>query len=349
MSALAEFIRSLPKTELHVHIEGTLEPEMMFEFGRRNGYDLPFENVDAARNAYHFDDLESFLDIYYQGAAVLQTPDDFYELMMAYLRRAAADGVRHAEVSFDPQSHTARGVSFATFMTGFREAIADASSSLGVSADLILSFLRHLSGNDAVQTLVEAEPHLEGVIAVGLDSSEVGNPPEPFADAYELARELGLRAVAHAGEEGPPQYVWGALDTLGAERIDHGMRSLEDPELVQRLRRDQIPLTICPLSSVALKVVERLEDHPLLTMLEAGIVVSANSDDPAYFGGYIGDNYAGLADSLGLGSSELSAIARNSIVSSFLPDERKTELVGEVDSVLAEYPADQPIWSDQGD
>ncbi len=342
MSAIDEFIRSLPKTELHLHIEGTLEPEMMFRLGERNGLDLPFENVDAAAEAYRFTNLQSFLDIYYQGAAVLQTPEDFYDLMTAYLRRAAADGVRHAEVFFDPQTHTTRGVGFAIFMTGFREAIADASASLGITTDLILSFLRHLSGNDAVQTLVEADPHLEGVIAVGLDSYEVDNPPEPFATAYDLARDLGLRAVAHAGEEGPPAYVWGALDTLGVERIDHGMRSLEDPDLVDRLRREQVPLTICPLSSVALKVVERLEDHPLPTMMEAGLLVSANSDDPAYFGGYIGDNYAALVDSLGFDAADLAVIARNSIVSSFLSDERKSELVGEVDSVLAGYQAGSP-------
>ena len=335
--AIEEFIRSLPKTELHVHIEGTLEPDMMFELSERHGHYLPYESVEATRAAYTFNDLQSFLELYYMGAGVLQTKQDFYELMYAYLERASRDGVRHAEVFFDPQTHTQRGIGFDSFMDGFREAIADASRSVGISVDLIMCFLRHLGGDEALKTLAEAEPHLEGVTAVGLDSSEVGFPPELFVEAYDRARKLGLRAVAHAGEEGPPAYVWGALDTLGVERIDHGLRSLEDPDLVDRLRREQMPLTICPLSSVALKVVERLEDHPIPTMVEAGLLVSANSDDPAYFGGYIGDNYAALTGSLGFDAADLAMIARNSIVSSFLSAERKAELVGEVDSVVAEY------------
>jgi adenosine deaminase len=331
------FIRELPKTELHVHIEGTLEPGLMFKLGERNGFDLPFDNVDAVAEAYDFTDLQTFLDIYYEGAAVLQTRDDFYELMTAYLGRAAADGVRHAEIFFDPQTHTERGIPFDVFMGGFREAISDSRLSTGLTADLIMCFLRHLSPRDALSTLAVAEPHLEGVIAVGLDSSEVGNPPEPFSDAFRVARELGLRAVAHAGEEGPPGYVVGALDTLGAERIDHGVRSLEDPLLVERLRRDQIPLTLCPLSSVALKVVERVEDHAILEMVNLGLLVSVNSDDPAYFGGYIADNYAAVATSFGLKSDDLADLARNSITSSFLDIERKRELLAEVDSVLSAY------------
>ncbi|MEE8375564.1 MAG: adenosine deaminase [Acidimicrobiia bacterium] len=329
------FVRSLPKTELHVHIEGTLEPEMMFGLGERNGFDLPFENVDGVAEAYDFTNLQSFLDIYYQGAAVLQTPGDFYELMAAYLERANADGVRHAEIFFDPQTHTARGIPFEVFMQGFREAIADARSVSGISADLILCFLRHLSGEDAVATLVAAEPHLDGVVAVGLDSSEVGNPPELFSEAFRLARDLGLRAVAHAGEEGPPEYVVSALDTLGVERIDHGVRSLEDPRLIERLRRDQVPLTMCPLSNLALKVVERLEDHPIVAMFELGLLVSVNSDDPAYFGGYVGDNYLALESALGLGADNLVDLARNSVTSSFLAAERKRELLTEIDAVLA--------------
>ena len=328
------FVRELPKTELHVHIEGTLEPEMMFGLGERNGFDLPFESVDGVAEAYDFTNLQSFLDIYYQGAAVLQTPGDFYELMAAYLDRANADGVRHAEIFFDPQIHTARGVPFEVFMLGFREAIADARSGAGVTADLILCFLRHLSGEDAVATLVAAEPHLDGVVAVGLDSSEVGNPPELFSEAFRLARNLGLRAVAHAGEEGPPEYVVSALDTLGVERIDHGVRSLEDPHLMERLRRDQVPLTICPLSNLALNVVERLEDHPISAMIDAGLLVSVNSDDPAYFGGYVGDNYLALESALGLGADDLADLARNSVTSSFLDGERKGELLTEIDTVL---------------
>lgn len=329
-----DFIRSLPKTELHVHIEGTLEPEMMFGLAERNGFDLPFESVDAVKNAYSFTNLQSFLDIYYQGAAVLQTERDFYDLMYAYLKRASTDGVRHAEVFFDPQTHTARGIGFEVFMPGFRAAIADARSSFGIRAEMILCFLRHLGGDEAEATLAMAEPHLEGVIAVGLDSTELNHPPELFADAYDMARDLGLRAVAHAGEEGPPGYVWGALDILGAERIEHGVRSMEDPQLVARLRRDQVPLTVCPLSNVALRVFDRLQDHPIPKMVNEGLVVSVNSDDPAYFGGYVADNYLALATALGFPAAELGQLARNSIESSFMDEDRKVDLVAELDEVL---------------
>ena len=335
MSLLDDFVRRLPKAELHVHIEGTLEPEMMFRLAERNEHSLPFESVDAVVEAYRFSNLQSFLEIYYQGAAVLQTPDDFYELMTAYLDRAAADGVRRAEIFFDPQAHIYRGVGFPTFMEGFRSAIADARSRTGISVDLILCFLRHLTAEDALATLAEAEPHLEGVIAVGLDSSEVGNPPEIFEESYRRARELGLRAVAHAGEEGPPEYVRAALDVLGVERIDHGVRSLEDSDLVERLRRDRVPLTVCPLSNVALKVVDRLEDHPLPAMVEAGLRVSINSDDPAYFGGYVGENYTAVASALGFGAENLAELARHSITSSFLDRAEKQRLLVEVDEVSA--------------
>jgi adenosine deaminase len=307
---------------------------MMLELGIRNGFDLPFEDVDGAVSAYNFTNLQSFLDIYYQGAAVLQTPEDFYDLMTAYLSRAAVDGVRHAEIFFDPQTHTDRGVGFGVFMEGFRAAIADSRE---LSASLILCFLRHLSGNDALKTLATAESHLEGVVAVGLDSSEAGNPPELFSEAYDLAREFGLRAVAHAGEEGPPEYVVNALDVLGAERIDHGVRALEAPLLVERLRRHQVPLTVCPLSNVALNVVDSLVDHPLPAMIEAGLLVSVHSDDPAYFGGYVGDNYRGLHDSLGFGTQRLADVARNSISSSFLDLEKKHALLLELDQVVAHH------------
>jgi adenosine deaminase len=325
----------LPKAELHVHIEGTLEPEMMFRLAARNGVALPFEDVDRVRAAYRFSDLQSFLDIYYQGAEVLRTSDDFYELMAAYLERAAGDGVRHAEIFFDPQSHTGRGIGFEVFMRGFRDAISDARRRLGISADLILCFLRHLSGDEAVATIVEAEPFLEGVIGVGLDSSERGRPPELFEEAYYRARELGLRAVAHAGEEGPPQYVRSALDALGAERIDHGVRSLEDPDLVDRLRREQVPLTVCPLSNVALQVVESLSVHPLPAMIDAGLLVSINSDDPAYFGGYVGDNYRETQMALGFDDGTLTTLARNSIESSFLDPARKKALIEDLEAVSA--------------
>ena len=286
-------ILSLPKAELHLHIEGTLEPEMMFEMADRNGYELPFPDVAAVKAAYRFSDLQSFLDIYYQGAAVLQTPADFYDLTMAYFDKVAADGVRHAEIFFDPQTHTERSVAFETFMEGFRSAQADARSKHGISSDLILCFLRHLGGDAALTTMKDAEPHLEGVIGVGLDSSEVGYSPDLYLAAFDRARGLGLRAVAHAGEEGPPEYVWLALDVLGVERVDHGVRSLEDPVLVERLAREQVPLTVCPLSNVALKVVDQISDHPLPAMVDAGLLVSINSDDPSYFGGYVGGQLPG--------------------------------------------------------
>lgn len=328
------FITSLPKAELHLHIEGTLEPEMMFEFASRNGYELPFADVDSVRAAYRFTDLQSFLDIYYRGAAVLQTPQDFYELMTAYLDRAAADGVRRAEIFFDPQAHTVRGVGFEVFMEGFRSGIADARERHGISADLIMCFLRHLGGDAALETMREAESHLDGVIAVGLDSSENGYPSEMFVDAYDLARTLGLRAVAHAGEEGPPEYVVGALDVLGAERIDHGVRSLESPELVERLRRDRVPLTVCPLSNVSLKVVDVIDEHPLPEMIDAGLVVTVNSDDPAYFGGYVADNYRALAEGLGFDRERLAGLAANSIEASFLDADSKATLLAEVSGLI---------------
>ena len=330
---MEEFIRRLPKAELHLHIEGTLEPQMMFELAGRNGSELPFPEVASVAAAYKFRNLQSFLDIYYQGAAVLQTTQDFYDLITAYFDRAAADGVRHAEIFFDPQTHTGRGVGFEVFMEGFRSGMQDAASKHGITSGLILCFLRHLSGDDALTTLQAAEPHLEGVIAVGLDSSEMGNPPELFTTAYSHARRLGLRAVAHAGEEGPPAYVTGALDILGVERIDHGVRSLEDPDLVARLRRDRIPLTVCPLSNVALRVVDRVADHPLPEMMEADLLVSVNSDDPAYFGGYVGENYFVLADDLEFGEQRLAMLAANSIESSFLDEEQKAGLVEAIGAV----------------
>lgn len=330
---MEEFIRRLPKAELHLHVEGTLEPQLMFDLASRNGYELPFSDVESVAAAYRFRNLQSFLDIYYQGAAVLQTPEDFYDLISAYLVRASADGVRRAEIFFDPQTHTGRGVDFDVFMEGFRSGIADAESKHGISAELILCFLRHLGGEEALQTIRDAEPHLDGVVAVGLDSSEVGFPPELYADAFSHARELGLRAVAHGGEEGPPAYVTGALDTLGVERVDHGIRSLEDADLVDRLVRDRVPLTVCPLSNVALRVVDKVSDHPIGQMMERGLLVSVNSDDPAYFGGYVGENYFVLHDDLGFGEQRLAMLAANSIESSFLPDEQKAVLLSELEHV----------------
>ncbi len=332
---MRDLVASVPKAELHIHIEGTLEPDLMFRIATRNGFQLPFEDVDQARAAYSFTDLQSFLDIYYQAAAVLCTPEDFYDLMTAYLDRAAADGVRHAEIFFDPQTHTARGVGFEVFMRGFRDAVGDARRRLGISVDLILCFLRHLSGDDALATMDEAEPFLEGVVAVGLDSSERGRPPELFEAAFHRARQLGLRATAHAGEEGPAEYIKGAIDVLGAERIDHGVRCLEDPGLVKRLSADRTPLTVCPLSNVALRVVDDLSSHPLPEMIAAGLLVSINSDDPAYFGGYVGENYRRVQSDLGLDDSTMLRLAANSIESSFLDPARKADLTRELESASA--------------
>ena len=310
---IGSFVRALPKAELHVHIEGTLEPELMFALAHRNRVELPFATVEDARRAYEFSDLQSFLDIYYQAADVLQTEEDYNELLAAYLRRAAADGVTRAEIFFDPQAHLNRGVAFATFMAGFLSAQRKFAGV--VDSALILCFLRHLPEEDALRTLDLAEPHLDQILAVGLDSSEVGHPPEKFKNAFARARHMGLRTVAHAGEEGPPEYVWQALDLLGAERIDHGVRSLEDPDLVKRLRDEQTPLTVCPLSNERLQVVPSLDRHPLRRMLELGLNVSINSDDPAYFGGYVADNYVQVAEALKLSRDELETIARNSLAS----------------------------------
>ena len=327
---MEEWIRALPKAELHLHIEGTLEPELMFELARRNGVELRFASVEALRRAYAFDDLQSFLDIYYEGMAVLRTERDFHELTRAYLRRARADGVRHAEIFFDPQAHTARGVAFETVIEGIHGALEEGRRELGVSGLLILCFLRHLPATEAMATLEQALPYRDRLVGVGLDSSELGHPPEAFAAVFERARAAGLRAVAHAGEEGPPGYVWQALDVLHAERIDHGVRCEEDAALLERLARERVPLTMCPLSNVRLRVVDRLEDHNLRRLLERGVRVSIHSDDPAYFGGYVGDNYLAAAAALGLSREDLVTIARNSIEASFLDDGAQAELLAEL-------------------
>lgn len=332
----ASFIRALPKAELHLHIEGTLEPEMMFDLAARNGIDLPFANVEEVRAAYEFSDLQSFLDIYYQGAAVLVTEQDFFDLMYAYLERAAADGVRRAEIFFDPQTHTERGIGFSVFMGGFTRAMQAAYNEWGISAALIMCFLRHLPGEAAVETWSEAAPYADLMIGVGLDSSEVGNPPEWFAAAYQLARDAGLHAVAHAGEEGPPAYIVGALDSLGAERIDHGVRSAEDPALIERLVAERIPLTMCPLSNVKLRVFDRLEDHNLKDLLDRGVRVTINSDDPAYFGGYALDNYVAAAEALNLSRDDLITLARNSIEATFLPVDEKDALLADLEAVAGD-------------
>jgi len=317
---LADFVRQLPKAELHVHIEGTLEPDMMFAFARRNGIDLPYATADEVRAAYEFTSLQSFLDIYYQGASVLVTEQDFYDLMAAYLTRAHADGVTIAEIFFDPQTHTARGIGFDVFMPGFRRAIEDAAERDGISAGLIMCFLRHLPPEDAIDTMRLAEPYLDQLIGVGLDSSEVGNPPEWFLDAFQMAADAGLHRVAHAGEEGPPSYIMSAISTLEVERIDHGVRCEEDPAVVTELVRTQIPLTMCPLSNVKLRVFDTMRDHNLKRLLDTGIKVTVNSDDPAYFGGYALDNYLAVAEALDLSRDDLTTLARNSLEAAFLPD-----------------------------
>jgi len=320
---LHSFPRALPKAELHLHIEGTLEPELMFDLARRNGVSLPYASVDEVRRAYVFNDLQSFLDIYYAGCRVLITEQDFYDLTWAYLTRAATQGVRHAEIFFDPQTHTDRGVPFDTVVTGIHRALQDGGARLNITSGLILCFLRHLSARSAMQTLSAALPYRQWILAVGLDSSEIGHPPAKFQAVYERASEAGLLAVAHAGEEGPPSYIWEALDLLHVRRIDHGVRCVDDERLMTRLIEEQIPLTVCPLSNVKLRVFPDLRSHPLKRLLDRGLLVTVNSDDPAYFGGYVGDNLQQVASALDLGREELITLARNSFIASFIPDEQK--------------------------
>jgi adenosine deaminase len=325
---------ALPKAELHLHIEGTLEPELMFELARRNGISLPYPDVESVRHAYVFSDLQSFLDIYYQACAVLVREDDFFDLAMAYLRRADAQGVRHAEIFFDPQTHTARGIAMGTVIAGIGRALRVAEAELGITSHLILCFLRHLSEADAMTTLEAALPYREHITGVGLDSSESGNPPAKFERVYGLARAEGLRAVAHAGEEGPPEYMWQALDLLKVERIDHGVRCVEDPRLVERLADERVPLTQCPLSNVKLRVVDTLADHPVLRLLERGLCVTVNSDDPAYFGGYVGDNFTAIRTALHATDEQLVQLARNSFEASFLDEPVKARHLADLDRAM---------------
>ena len=325
----------LPKAELHVHIEGTLEPGLMFEMARRNGVDLPYADEESVRRAYVFKDLQSFLDIYYAACNVLVHDRDFYELTLEYLRRAASQGVRHTEIFFDPQTHTDRGVEFATVVNGITSALVDGERQLGVTSRLILCFLRHLSAEAAMETLETALPHRDAIIAVGLDSSEKDNPPVKFRDVYDRARAEGFLAVAHAGEEGPPDYIWQALDVLKVQRVDHGEKCTEDERLVNRLLAEQMPLTVCPFSNVKLRVVPELRKHNVAQMLRRGLFVTINSDDPAYFGGYVGDNYVGTARALGLSRDEMFRVARNSFSASFLPEADKQRHLQAVDDYAA--------------
>jgi adenosine deaminase len=325
---------NLPKAELHLHIEGTLEPGLMFELARRNRVALPYADAAAVKAAYRFGNLQSFLDIYYQACAVLICEQDFYELTGAYLARARAQGVRHAEIFFDPQTHTARGVPFETVVKGIARALRDGEQ-LGITSHLIMCFLRHLSADDAMATLDQALPYRELIVGVGLDSSERGNPPQKFREVYARAGAEGFRAVAHAGEEGPPEYIWEALDLLGVQRIDHGVRCLEDPDLVRRLDLDRMPLTVCPLSNVRLRVVDTMEQHPLARLLDQGLCATVNSDDPAYFGGYVGENLAAAASSLRLDDDAIELLARNSFAASFLDEAAKARYQAEIDAALA--------------
>ncbi|MGW3305943.1 adenosine deaminase [Streptomyces sp. NPDC001073] len=324
----------IPKAELHLHIEGTLEPELAFALAARNGVELPYADTEELRKAYLFDDLQTFLNLYYELMAVLRTEQDFEDLANAYLARAAAQGVRHAEIFFDPQAHIARGVDMGTVVEGLWRALGSSETDHGISTRLILCFLRDESADSAMATLDAARPYLDRITGIGLDSAEVGHPPVKFREVYEAAAALGLRRVAHAGEEGPPAYITEALDVLGVERIDHGLRCMEDAELVARLVRDRIPLTLCPLSNVRLRAVDVLAEHPLPAMLEAGLLCTVNSDDPAYFGGYAGDNFDAVRSALGLTEERLRELARNSFVASFLEDdeERRSGYLAEVEA-----------------
>jgi adenosine deaminase len=329
-------IKRLPKCELHIHIEGSLEPELMFALARRNGIRLPYPSVEALRQAYQFRNLQDFLDIYYQGMSVLITEQDFYDLAFAYLERARADNVRHVEMFFDPQGHTSRGIAFATVVGGLHRAIIDAGRELGVRASLIMCFLRHLDEADAERTLDSALAFKDRIVGVGLDSSEAGNPPSKFKHVFGRAREAGFFLSAHAGEEGPPSYIWEALDVLGVARIDHGIRSMEDQALVGRLAREGVPLTVCPLSNLRLRVVDDLAHHPLRRMLDKGLVATVNSDDPAYFGGYVNQNYHAVSDALRLGRDEIAQIVRNGVRASLMTLPEKDKALAEIDRVLAE-------------
>ena len=323
MRSATEYIRGLPKAELHVHIEGTLEPELKFQLAKKHGIVLQHASVEDLRRAYRFANLQAFLDIYYDGAAVLRDADDFHSLAQAYLHKAHAQGVVHAEIFFDPQTHTARGIALATVLDGLRRACARAEQELGISSRLILCFLRHLSADEAMRTLEEALPYKDTIAAVGLDSSELGHPPAKFSAVFARARREGFLAVAHAGEEGPPAYIVEALDVLKVRRIDHGVHCEEDPALLERLARERVPLTVCPLSNVKLKVFEQIESHNLRRLLERGLCVTVNSDDPAYFGGYVLENYLAVERGLGLSRDDLTLLARNSIEASFLTDSAK--------------------------
>ena len=325
----------LPKAELHLHVEGTFEPELIFELAERNRVTLPYSSVDALRRAYEFKGLQSFLDVYYAAMDVLRTERDFSDLANAYFARAREQGVVHAEIFFDPQAHTSRGLAFETVIDGLWSAVGESESRYGISSKLIMCFLRDRSADSAMRTLEQALPYGDRIVAVGLDSAEAGNPPSKFQAVFERALAEGWKTVAHAGEEGPPAYVWEALDLLRVSRVDHGVRSLEDPKLVARLREERMPLTVCPLSNVKLHVVDSLRDHPLPKMLDAGLLTTVNSDDPAYFGGYAGDNFVAVAEALGLSDDVLVTLARNSFEASFIDAATRARYIARLDAAEA--------------
>ena len=333
---IEEFIKALPKAELHLHIEGSLEPELMFELAERNKVPLPFASVEEVQAAYVFSDLQSFLDIYYAGAGVLLQVSDFFDLTWAYIQRVQKQNVRHIEIFFDPQTHTDRGIPFKTVITGIHKALVEAKEKFGITSRLILCFLRHLSEEAALATLADALPFREWIEGVGLDSSEVGFPPEKFERVFDKATDAGLRKVAHAGEEGPPEYIWQVLDLLGVSRIDHGVRCMEDPKLVKRLAKEKIPLTVCPLSNTKLRVFDKMENHNLKQMLDAGLCVTINSDDPAYFGGYMNENFLAAQKGLNLSQKDIVEVAKNGFTASFLPQEDIDVHLKSIDDFVAE-------------
>ncbi|MDP2698937.1 adenosine deaminase [Thalassospira sp.] len=328
-------IAALPKTELHIHIEGSLEPEMMFDLAGRNGVKLPYASVEETGAAYQFSNLQDFLDLYYQGMSALMTEQDYFDLTYAYLKHCADDNVRHTEIFFDPQGHVSRGVDFKTVFDGVSRGLEAGFDEFGISHEIIMCFLRHLDEDDAERMLDLALNYRDRIVGVGLDSSELGHPPSKFKNVFRRARDAGFKLVAHAGEEGPPEYVWEAIDVLGVDRIDHGNRALEDKELVRRLARDKMPLTVCPLSNQRLCVVPDLKKHPIQRMLDAGLVATLNSDDPAYFGGYMNDNFNALDQALSLGRDEIVGLARNGFVAAFCDEDRKSDLLRDFDRAVA--------------
>lgn len=329
------FIRAIPKAELHLHLEGSLEPELMFDLAKRNNITLPYQNVEEVRAAYNFTNLQTFLDIYYQCADVLRTEQDFYDLTWAYLEKSHEEGVIHVEPFFDPQTHTDRGVDIGIVFNGISRALEDGDKKLGISYGLILCFLRHLSEQAAFETLEMAKPYLDHIIGVGLDSSELGHPPEKFERVFKAAKELGLKAVAHAGEEGPAQYIIDAMDKLNVDRIDHGVRCTDSEELIQRLADENMPLTVCPQSNVRLKVYQHMSEHPILELLDKGVMVTVNADDPSFFGGYLLKNYTELSEHLAMTRKQAAHLAANSILASFILDETKQEYIEELEDVIA--------------